>query len=100
MIFHVRWLTEIYNMTKSYLSTISGTIIRIRSGCSETGQLTDNDSGFMNDREKEADFEINNMLITNHKLTQKAVGVFPILHRDTAPMILQVVRIASLISKS
>ena len=40
----------------------------------------------MNDREKRLDFEINNMLITNHKLTQGRLSVyFPILHRDAAP---------------
>jgi hypothetical protein len=86
--FMSEWLTEIYNMTKdpsvdNFGHDYSDTFRLLR----KQGQLTDNDkAAFMNDREKRLDFEINNMLITNHKLTQGRLSVyFPILHRDAAP---------------
>lgn len=51
------------------------------------GRLTENDkAAYMNNREDRLDFEISNMVKTNHKLVQGRISqYFPILHRDAAP---------------
>jgi len=82
------WLTEIYNMTRdpsvdSFGNDYADTFRELK----RQGRLTDNDkAAYMSNREDRLDFEINNMVKTNHKLVQGKISeYFPILHRDAAP---------------
>lgn len=82
------WLTEIYNMTRdpsvdSFGNDYADTFRELK----KMGRLTENDkAAYMNNREDRLDFEISNMVKTNHKLVQGRISqYFPILHRDAAP---------------
>ena len=86
--FMYEWLTEIYDMTRdpsvnSFGHDYADTFRELK----KQGRLTENDkAAYMNNREDRLDFEINNMIKTNHKLVQGKISeYFPILHRDAAP---------------
>src|SRR5690606_11930830 len=82
------WLTEIYNMTRdpsvdSFGNDYADTFRELK----KMGRLTENDkAAYMNNREDRLDFEISNMVKTNHKLGQERISQYsPILHRHAAP---------------
>lgn len=83
-----QWLGEIYDMSKdpsvnSFGNDYADTFRELR----KQGRLAESDkAAYMNDRDGRLDFEINNMLKTNHRLCQGQISqYFPILHRDAAP---------------
>jgi len=83
-----QWLGEIYSMSKdpsvnSFGSDYADTFRELK----KQGRLTESDkAAYMNNRDGRLEFEINNMLKTNHRLCQGQISqYFPILHRDAAP---------------